>query len=190
MFVPLGAQDTRVLGDSIDHFKGMADEVRKNNPVLSVGTGAGIGKLINLGGRRSRGTGPAQIELPKEQQEELERRKSAAERAKLAPKRAVKSTPPPPPVPTLPPVTPLVLLAIQNPTPKPKFDLVAEQDLLLVTPGQTRDSVIAALGKPSSFAAVSGLEDGKREVLTYHTTPDRTMAIRLVGDQVVSVSRN
>jgi hypothetical protein len=169
----------------------MADEVRKNNPVLAVGTGAGVGKFISLGGRRSRGSGPAQIELPKEQQEELERRQKAAERAKLAPKRVAKAAqPPPPPASTLPAITPLVLLAIQNPTPKPKYVLVAEPDVLRVTPGQSRDAVLASLGTPSSFAAVNGLEDGKREVLTYHVAPDRAFAIRLLGDRVVSVSPN
>lgn len=193
VFLPVSliAQD-KVLGDAIEHFKGTADEARKANPLLAVGTGEGVNMVLKkLGSRRSTGKGPTSIELPKEQQEELERRQKARERAeqlaKAGPRRVA---PPKPAVSTLPEITPLILLAIQNPTPKPRFTLVNEEALTGIIPGQSRAGVLAALGKPSSTAAVMGLEDGDRELLTYHLTPQNTVSIRLHAGLVTAITRN
>ena len=184
------AQD-KVLGDAIEHFKGAADEARKANPLLAAGTGDGVTKVIkSLGSRRSYGKAPVNVELPKEQQEELDRRQKVRERAehlaKSGPRRAAA---PKPASSTLPAVTPLVLLAIQSPTPKPRFTLINEEALNQITPGQPRASVLAALGNPSTTAAVCGLEDGDRELLTYHLTPEKTVAIRLLAGVVTVISR-
>ena len=184
------AQD-KVLGEAIDHFKGAADEARKANPLLAAGTGDGVTKVIkSLGSRRSYGKAPVNVELPKEQQEELDRRQKARERAeqlaKSGPRRAAA---PKPAVSSLPAVTPLVLLAIQNPTPKPRFTLINEDALNQITPGQLRADVLATLGTPSTTAAVRGLEDGDRELLTYHLTPVKTVAIRLLAGVVTAVNR-
>ena len=184
------AQD-KVLGEAIDHFKGAADEARKANPLLAAGTGDGVTKVIkSLGSRRSYGKAPVNVELPKEQQEELDRRQKARERAeqlaKSGPRRAAA---PKPAVSSLPAVTPLVLLAIQNPTPKPRFTLINEDALNQITPGQLRADVLATLGTPSTTAAVRGLEDGDRELLTYHLTPVKTVAIRLLAGVVTAVTR-
>jgi hypothetical protein len=86
-------------------------------------------------------------------------------------------------------VTPLVLLAIQNPTPKPRFTLIDEKALNQIAPGQARAEVLAALGTPSSTAAVRGLEDGDRELLTYHLTQQNTVAIRLLAGVVTAITR-
>ena len=186
----LVAQD-KVLGDAIDHFKGTADEARKANPLLAVGTGEGVNMVLKkFGSGRSSGKGPISVDLPKEQQEELERRQKARERAeqqaKAGPRRVVA---PKPASSTLPAVTPLVLLAIQSPTPKPRFTLVDEKALNQIAPGQQRAEVLAALGNPSSTSAVRGLEDGDRELLTYHLTPDKTVAIRLLAGVVTAITR-
>jgi hypothetical protein len=181
----------KVLTEAIDHFKGAADEARKANPLLAAGTGDGVVKVIKgLGSRRSYGKAPVNVELPKEQQEELARRQKARERAeqlaKAGPRRAAA---PKPAESSLPAVTPLVLLAIQNPTPKPRFILIDEKALNHISPGQPRADVLAALGNPSSTAAVRGLEDGDRELLTYHLAPDRTVAIRLLAGVVTAITR-
>ena len=194
LLAPAGlfAQD-KVIGDAIESFKGTADEARKANPLLAAGTGEGVNMVLKkFGSRRSNGKGPINVELPKEQQEELERRQKARERAeqlaKYGPRRPAPVAPKPV-VSTLPAITPLVMLAIQNPTPKPKFTLVDEQALNNITTGQPRAEVLAALGKPSSISTVNGLEEGTRELFTYHLTPQNTVAIRLLGGVVTSVTR-
>ncbi len=190
----LHGQDTRVLTDAIGQLKGTANEAIKANPVLAIGSGEGVGTMIKgLTGRRSSGKGAVQVALPKAQQDELDKREKARElaaaRAKAGPKRVAA------PVPvaaasTLPAITPLVMLAILHPRPQPLFTLVSEQDLLKVTEGQSRNAVVTALGKPSSVAAMTGLEDGTREVLTYHLDRNRTVAVRLQSGVVTSITRN
>lgn len=180
-----------MLTDTLESFKGMANDVRKANPVLAVGTGEGVGDLVKgLTGRHAKGKGPVKVELPKQQQEELERRQKAKERAeqlaKAEPKRMVAA----PVTPALPPIPPVVTMAILNPPPKPKFTLVSERDVVRVSQEQDRATVLSAPGKPSSIAAVNGLEDGPREVLTYRLAPEKTVAVRLLGGRVVSVTRN
>lgn len=183
------AQDTRVLGDSIDHFKGMADEVRKNNPVLAAGTGEGIKALARLSGSRRSGTGPAQVVLPKAQQEELDRRQRAKERAArtAASRPAARVNPAPTNVPA---ITPLVMLAIlHSPRKEPEIPLVAESKLAGIAPGQSRETIIAVLGAPVSVSRVQGLDDGTRERLTYHLSATRTAAVHLEAGRVVAVTR-
>lgn len=194
LLLPAGllAQD-KVIGDAIESFKGTADEARKANPLLAVGTGEGVNMVLKkFGSRRSNGKGRINVDLPKEQQEELERRQKAREKAeqlaKYGPRQAVPVAPKPVGS-TLPAVTPLVLLAIQNPTPKPKFTLIDEQALNKISAGQPRADVLATLGKPSAISAVSGLEEGTRELFTYHLTPQNTVAIRLLAGVVTSVTR-
>lgn len=175
----------KVLSEAIEHFKGAANEARKANPLLAAGTGEGVTKVIkSLSSRSSYGKAPVNVELPKEQQEELARRQTARQRVGLSRRPA-----PTPAGSSLPAVTPLVLLAIQSPTPKPRFILIDEKALNQIAPGQPRPDVLAALGNPSSTAAVRGLEDGDRELLTYHLAPDRTVAIRLLAGVVTAVTR-
>jgi hypothetical protein len=176
----------------MDHFKGAANEARKANPLLAAGTGDGVTKVLkNLGSRRSSGKAPVNIELPKEQQDELERRQKARERAealaKAGPRRVAT---PRAAVSNLPEITPLVMLAIRNPTPKPLFTLLQESDLMKITPGQPRAEVLSALGKPSSISGISGLEDGNLEIFTYHLAPQKTVAIRLHSGVVTVITRN
>jgi len=193
VLLPVGlfAQD-KVIGEAIEHFKGTADEARKSNPLLAVGTGEGISSVVkSLTSRRSAGKGPVSVTLPKEQQEELERRQKARERAeqmaKAGPRRAA---PAPRPVEsTLPPITPLMAHFILHPEPKPRFVLVPADAVNAIQQGQSKEEVIAALGKPSTAAAVDGLDDGPREVLTYHVTAERTVAIRLHNHRVTAISR-
>lgn len=187
----LSAQD-KVIGDAIEHFKGTADEVRKANPVLAVGTGTGLSNVMkSLSGRRYSGKAPAAIELPKEQQEDLERRQKARERAeqlaKAGPRRAPST--PRPVESTLPAITPILRHFILHPEPKRLFELVSLDAVNTVKPGQSREDVVAALGKPSNAASVNGLDDGPREVLTYHVTAERTVAIRLHDGRVTAVNR-
>jgi hypothetical protein len=134
------------------------------------------------------------VELPKEQQEELERRQKARERAEAAakagPRRRVVAAAPHPPVSKLPEITPLVLLALRNQPAKPAFNLIQESDLGKIKPGQTRDQLLTALGKPSSISGISGLEDGAREIYTYHLTPQRTVAVRLQSGVVTAIQPN
>jgi hypothetical protein len=189
----LPGQDTKVLDEAIGNFKGMADEVRKNNPVLAAGTGEGVGNFVkSLTGRRSKGKGPAHIEVPKEQLEELERRQKARELAEQRAKRprAVAAAPVRKAVnPAVPPINPVVMAAILRPPPKPLYTLVSEASLGQVQPGQDRETVLTALGKPSRISAITGLEDGSRETFTYNLDPQRTVAIRLQNGRVIGIQR-
>ena len=191
--LPVGllAQD-KVIGEAIEHFKGTADEARKANPLLAVGTGEGISSMVkSLTSRRSTGKGPVSVTLPKEQQEELERRQKARERAEQLAKGGPRRVAPAPrPVEsTLPAITPVMSHFILHPEPKPRFVLVSADAVNAIQQGQSKEEVIAALGKPSSAAAVDGLDDGPREVLTYHVAADRTVAIRLHNHRVTTISR-
>lgn len=191
-FVLFG-DDTKVLTDVIDNFKGMADEARKANPLLAAGTGETVKSLTKfVSGRRSGGKTPHEVDLPEAQQEELERRQKARERAEqLAKARPRRVTPPKPAPPSaIAPIPPIVMLAILNPAPKPKYTLVNEADVTTVREGAGRADVIQRLGQPSSLSAIKGLDGGDRELLTYHLSSERTVAIRLVAGRVTSVTRN
>jgi len=184
------AQDTKVLGDAIDHFKGTADEVRKNNPVLAVGTGEGVKSMMKfVTGRRSGGKGPVSVELPKEQQEELERRQKARERAEQLAKAGPRRVAPPKPKESpLPAITPLAMQAILHPPQRPTITVIEEPLLKSIAEGQDRATVLARLGKPSSTSAVMGMEGGPREVLTYHLAPNRPIAVQLLGGRVTGIT--
>jgi hypothetical protein len=93
--------------------------------------------------------------------------------------------------PKLPPITPLVMLAIlHSPRPAPQLHLVPESTLARIAPGQSRDSVIDALGQPNTVSRVQGLDDGPRERLTYHLSATRTAAVHVEAGRVVAVTRN
>ena len=68
--------------------------------------------------------------------------------------------------------------------------LVEEAAVKEVHVGTARTEVVSALGQPSSDSVVSGLSEGLREMMTYHVTPQRTVAIRLTAGVVTAVVRN
>jgi hypothetical protein len=198
--IPVPAQDTGVLSEAMDNFKGAANEVRKNNPVLAIGTGEGITSLVKGLSGRPKGKGPVRIELPAEQQKELERRQKAKERAAANAKQppggkasraaAVAAGPPPSGPSIVPAITPLMLMVILNPLPtKPKLALVTEEALARLSAGQSRSTILAALGKPQTRSAVNGLENGSWEELTYYLDEDHAVVLRLEGGNLTRVQR-
>ncbi len=91
--------------------------------------------------------------------------------------------------PKLPAITPLVMLAIlHSPRTEPAPTVIAESQLVDIAPGQSRDSVIAALGQPISISRVQGLDDGPRERFLYRLSPTRTAAIQIDAGRVASVT--
>ena len=52
-----------------------------------------------------------------------------------------------------------------------------------------RSSTILSAMPTSAISAVSGLEEGTRELFTYHLTPQNTVAIRLLAGVVTTVTR-
>lgn len=189
--VTLLGQD-KVLSDAIESFKGTADEARKANPLLAVGTGEGVASVMkSLTGRRPSGKGPVSIALPKDQLEELERRQKARERSqRLAKAGPVRSAPVVrAPESAIPAVPPIIMQTMLHPLPRPQYNLVTESAVEGIAAGQARTEVLAALGKPSSISAIQGMEEGSLEVLTYHLTPNNTVAVRLRAGIVTSVTR-
>lgn len=184
------AQD-KVIGEAIETFKGTADEARKANPLLATVTGDGVVKAVkNLVSGRSAGTRPATVEMPKEQQEELARRQKARERAEQLAKAGPRQVAASAPVSTLPAITPVALLAMQQPPRKPELRLVEEAAVAKVHAGVPRAEVLAALGEPNADSVVHGLSDGVHEVMTYHLSVQRTVAVRLTAGIVTVVVRN
>lgn len=91
--------------------------------------------------------------------------------------------------PKLPAITPLVMLAIlHSPRTEPALVVISESQLVDIAPGQSRDSVIAALGQPISISRVQGLDDGPRERFLYRLSPTRTAAIQIDAGRVASVT--
>jgi hypothetical protein len=188
------AQDYRALNDTVDNFKGMANEVRKSNPVLSVTSGEGIADTIKSlkSGRRKAVGGPVKIELPKDQQEALERRLKAQERAAELARRGPQKrvTPVAPPRPLVGPGSDVLYLAIFASPLLNRPRSISDTALVTVEQGQSRESLLAAIGKPNAVRGIAGLEVGNRETLVYNLDSGRTVAIRLADGKVVDFVRN
>jgi hypothetical protein len=81
-----------------------------------------------------------------------------------------------------------MLAILHSPRTEPALSVIAESQLADIAPGQSRDSVIAALGQPVSISRVQGLEDGPRERFLYRLSATRSAAIQIDAGRVVSVS--
>jgi len=186
------AQD-KVLTESIENFKRTADDARKANPVLALGTGEGVGQVLkSLTGRRSTSTGPVTLEIPKAQLEELERRQKAKERAerlaKSGPARPKRELPPVDSA--IPPVPPAFMQAMLSHRPRPEPTYLSENSLGAVAVGKSKTEVLAALGNPVAVSGIQGMEDGALEVLTYRLSAQNTVAIRFKAGLVTAISRH
>lgn len=188
------AQDYRPLTETVGNFKGMANEVRKSNPVLSITSGEGIAETIkNLKtGRRKPVAGPVGVALPKAQQDELDRRlkaqELAAERAKRGPRKSIAQPVSTPKLATEP-MPPVVLLAIFSSPLQKRGRVVSEESLNSVQSGQSKESLLAVLGKPNATRGVAGLETGSRETLIYNLDGNHSVNINLAEGKVVGLER-
>jgi len=221
VLTPLSAQNYKDLHDTIDNFRGLGEEVRKNHPLLGMGSGVGTyggsGSILEgLGLTKKAAPVKLELRLSKEQQALVDREMAKAVKAEAAANKGVAagsaaagSAPAPSakakpragaragvvpaadrtsvPVQLSPVVLPAVAVAALPE--KPEARKVKEESVRDVAEGMDRERLLASLGEPQSVSAITGLEGGTRETLTYELESGRTLVVKLVAGKVQSVQR-